>query len=115
MKALKNCIKLGCSVKIYVPSTSNVNETADTSRWVDASMKLLAQEFGGATATQALGAWLSMEKGLVKERVTLVIAYTTSEGISQKIDLIYEFCEKMKKDLSQETIALEINNELYFI
>ena len=53
MKSLKNCIKLDCSVKIYVPSTINVNESFDSQEWVDKSLRLLSGFFMGSTASKA--------------------------------------------------------------
>lgn len=55
MKTLKNCIKLSCSVKIYVPSTINVDKDFDNIEWIDKTMVFLASMFGGSTATNALG------------------------------------------------------------
>ena len=33
MKTLKNCIKLSSQVKIYVPSTTNVTNSFDSTEW----------------------------------------------------------------------------------
>lgn len=115
MKHLKNCICLGSIVKIYVPSTYNINENLDCSAWIDKTLTFLAEKFGGATASEALGAWLSLEKGLVKERITVVFAYTTSNDLSENINSVYDFCIEMKEKLKQESIALEVNGELYFV
>jgi hypothetical protein len=115
MKTLKNCIKLSSQVKIYVPSTLNVNESFDSSQWVDKALSLLSSEFGGATATVALGAWVSSQNELVKEKITLVFSYARQEQLENSIDRIYDFCLAMKLELKQEEIALEVNGELYRI
>jgi len=115
MKTLKNCIKLSSSVKIYVPSTIDVNKDFDNSVWVDATMKLLSQCFGGSTASLALGAWVSSAGQLVKEDVTLVFAYAEQSQLETNIEMIYNFCLDMKTKLGQEAIALEVNNELYLV
>lgn len=115
MKSLKNCVKLSCSVKIYVPSTVNVNESFDSAEWVDKALQLLSNEFGGSTASKALGAWVSNSGELVKENVTMVFSYANQSQLEASINTIYEFCLDMKVKLSQESIALEVNNELYFV
>lgn len=115
MKALKNCIKLGSKVTVYVPATTNVNETFDNSGHVDKTASLLSECFGGATSSPAIGYWLSSSAGLVKENTTVVFAYASEADLTNKIDTVVEWCENMKKDLSQESIALEINGEMYFI
>lgn len=115
MKTLKNCIKLSCSVKIYVPSTISISQFFDSSEWVDKALNLLSVEFGGATSSKALGAWTSQNGELIKENVTIAFAYTSQDKLESKIESIYDFCLDMKKELGQEAIALEINNELYLI
>lgn len=112
---LKNCVKLSCSVRIYVPSTVNVDQAADTGEWVDRSLAFLSECFGGATSTKALGAWVSNNGSLVKEGVTIVFAYATQEKLEERIDNVYSFCLDMKGALSQEAIALEVNGEMYFV
>lgn len=115
MKALKHCIKLSSSIKIFVPSTINVNEIADTQKNVDKTLRFLSSICGGATASNALGTWISSSGELVKEGVTLVIAYTNQSVLEANIEHIIDFCIAMKIELTQEAIAMEINNELYFI
>ena len=115
MKSLKNCLKLSHSIKIYVPSTTNVNQHIDNSSYVDETLKFLSQCFGGATSTKALGAWVSKDGSLIKENITMVFAYATEEKLQLHIDGVYDFCLTMKAYLGQEAIALELNNELYFI
>ena len=115
MRTLKNCIKLSCQVKIYVPSTINTDEEVDTSLWVDRTLFLLSNEFGGATSTKSLGAWISNKGELIKENVTLVFAYAKQNQLEVSIDKIYDFCLHMKSALSQEAIAFEVNGELYLV
>lgn len=115
MKSLKNCVKLSCSVKIYVPSTVNVNQSFDSQEWVDKTLKFLSDEFGGSTASKALGAWVSNRGELVKENVTMAFSYTSQTQLEQSIEKVYDFCLDMKAKLSQEAIALEVNNELYLV
>jgi hypothetical protein len=115
VKTLKNCIKLSSQIKVYVPSTMGIREAFNTIEWVDKSLALLSQEFGGATATSALGAWISNKGELVKEGVTVVFAYARQEQLEHSINKIYDFCLSMKTELAQEAIALEINGEMYLI
>ncbi len=115
MKMLKNCIKLSNSIKIYVPSTINVDKEYYSSVYVERTLAFLSSKFGGSTSTNALGAWVTENGSLVKEKVTIVLSYCDPVGLEEHIESIYEFCLQIKKDLSQEAIALEINNELYLI
>lgn len=115
MKILKNCIKLSCQVKIFVPSTVDVIVDFDSSEWIDKALCLLSEEFGGATASNALGVWQTMQGNLIKEKVTIVFSFARQEQLNDSIEKIHNFCLEMKKSLSQESVALEVNGELYLI
>lgn len=115
MKQLKNCIKLSCSVKIYVPSTFEVTKAINNAEYVDITLEQLSSLFGGATATEAYGAWITAKGTLIKEKVTLVISYTDQQKLETHIDSVYDFCLRLKSDLKQESISLEVNGELYFV
>ena len=116
MKTLKNCIKLGSQVKIFVPSTIKVFRYLESkTHWVDEALSLLSDCFGGATSTKALGAWVSSKGDLIKEDVNLVFAYAQEKQLEENIERIYDFCLDMKKQLEQEAIALEVNGNLYLL
>lgn len=115
MKFLKHCIELSSSVKIYVPSTINVDEKSNNDEWIDITLRFLAKEFGGATACKGVGVWISPNDKLVKEDVMLVLAYTHQDILSASLEKVYDFCLDMKAKLSQQSIAIEINNKMYLI
>ena len=115
MKKLKNLIKLSSKVAIYVPSTVNINCQIDNSKYVEKTGGFLSECFGGATSTKCVGMWMSNSEGLVKEKTTLVFAYCTSEQLEKNIDAVIDYCISLKNELKQESIALEVNGEMYFI
>ena len=115
LKTLENLFKLSSNVKIYVPSTMDVNVSIDASKYVDQTLSFLAELFGGSTDYKALGCWKSVESGLVKEHVEICESYCDQVDLEKHIEKIVEHCEYLKKEMKQEAIALEINNELYFI
>ena len=112
---LQNLFKLSSKVTIIVPATININEEIDNTKQVDETATLLSKCFGGATATQTLGYWTSPTAGLVKEKSTTVFAYCNESDLQNNIDKVIEHCEKLKADMQQDAIALEINGEMYFI
>lgn len=114
-KKLQNAFKLSSRITLYIPATIEVNKEIDNTKYVDQAASLFSQCFGGSTSTPALGYWLSNTQGLVKEKTTIVFAYCNNNQLEQNIDQIVEFCEGLKKEMSQEAIALEINGEMYFI
>ena len=114
-KRLKNLFKLSSRLTVYVPATNNANEIIDNKPYVDTCAALLSDCFGGATSSPALGYWLSASKGLIRENTTIVFAYASEADLQTKLDRVIDYCERLKTELSQESIALELNGEMYFI
>jgi len=114
-KELENCVELSSSVKIYVPSTTSIDIVTDNIEWVNKGLKLLSSLFGGSTSSKALGAWKSTNGDLVQEDITLVFSFCKDKDLQAGFKQIYSFCKEMKEELSQESIALEVNNKLYLI
>jgi len=112
---LTNLFKLSSKITVYVPSTININETIDNAKYVDKIAKLLSECFGGSTSSLALGYWNSPSEGLVKEKTTIVFAYCSEKDLQENIEKVIDTCTELKSELSQDSIALEINGEMYFI
>lgn len=112
---LKNMFKLSSKVTVYVPATVDVNKAIDNTKQVEEVAATLSNLFGGATSTAALGYWISQGQGMVKEKTTLVFAYCEDVKLKTGIKELIDLCEKLKTEMKQEAIAIEINGELYFI
>lgn len=115
MKKLQNCFKLGSKITIYVPSTVDVDKQVSNTKYVSAVAEKLSVLFGGATSTPARGYWVSENGKLVKESTTLVFAYADTQALEKHIDEVVELCEWLRNEMTQETVALELNGEMYFI
>ena len=113
-KALKGLFCLDHNVKIYVPSTIDVNKKIDNSSYVKQALELFSDLFGGATSYDAKGAWLS-KKGLVVEDVKIVESYATKEALEKGLNKVLRYAEKLKRELKQEAVSVEYDNKLYFI
>lgn len=114
-KQLKGLFSLDHNIKIYIPSTINVNEKIDNSKYINEALALFGDSFGGATSYDAIGAWVSEDKGLITEGVKIVESYATREAIEANLTKIIKFGSKLKSELAQEAISLEYDNKLYFI
>ena len=114
-RKLKNLIELGSKIAVYVPSTFSVSEKIDSTEKVEKTLEFLSGKFGGATSTKAIGSQLSNTEGLIKEQVTVCYSFTTSDVLENEIENVLNYCEKLKSDMEQEAISLEINNKLYLI
>lgn len=115
MKSLKFKFDLDSKVAIYVPSTLNVNEQTDNTAQVMNIIRKLSTLFGGATASDAVGGWVSESGETVIEKVKIVYSFCTSEMLKQHISTIIEICEELKNEMSQEAITLEINGQVKFV
>lgn len=109
--------QLGHVVKIYVPSTVNgdipITEDAHE-KFVDEALAQLSGWFGGATAVEGAGAWVDDNKKLIKEKVTIVYAF--AEKLDKAaINQVVDYAKKMKKELGQSTVSLEVDGKMYFI
>lgn len=102
-------------ITLFIPTTVDVDQQVDTSAYVEKAMAFLAERFGGATTKQAQGVWNSSETGLVGETVFLVQTYVTQNDLNTYLDEVVGFIKKIKVELRQEAMALEINKKLTLI
>ncbi len=112
---LNNLTKLPNKVKIYVPSTMNANEQFNPEIHINETLEILSNMFGGSTSTEGTGTWVSEKHGLIKEKITVCESFCDESKLTECIDSVVEYCLKLKKDMGQENISLEVNNELYFV
>lgn len=100
---------------VYIPTTVDVDKTLDTSVYVEKTLAFMGRLFGGATSSQASGVWNSHQAGLVSEVIYLVRSYVKQSDLDKHLGEVLEFVEKMKVDLKQEAMALEVNQKLMLI
>lgn len=114
-KLLKGLFSLDHNIKLYIPSTIDIDKKIDTTIYINEALQLFSSEFGGATSYDAIGAWSSQTLGLVTESVRIIESYATREQIEKSLILIIRYAQKLKTELHQEAISLEYDNKLYFI
>jgi hypothetical protein len=100
---------------IFIPTTINVNQKVDNSRYVQKTLNFLGERFGGATSEEAQGIWNSQEIGLVGERLFKVHTYASSSDLKRHLDDVVDYVKRIKIELKQEAMALEINQKLTLI
>ena len=115
MKIQKFKYDLDSKVSIYVPSTVNVNEPTDNRQQVIAVIRQLSTMFGGATASDAVGGWVSESGETVVEHVTIVYAFCKSNDLNDHFDEVLQICEALKDEMKQEAVTLEINGQCKFV
>lgn len=105
---------LGHSVAIYVPSTTDVNKQADNAQWVDKVQSTLSELFGGNTAHNASGAWMSPDFGLVREDVVICQSFA-DDLTDDNLQTVYDLANLVKSGMSQEAVSVEIDGTLYLV
>ncbi|MCP1124242.1 DUF3574 domain-containing protein [Bacillus sp. AFS018417] len=112
--ALKGQFHLDNVVKIYVPSTYNVDQPIDNTPYVNKSLETFSKMFGGATAIEGTGAWVGDNNQLIKEKVTIV--YSFAENLNKKtINEVVAYAKSLKEEMKQSSVSLEVNGKMYFI
>lgn len=115
MKKLKYAFDLDCKIAIYVPSTVNVDEACDNTAMRLHVMRELSAMFGGATSTQACGAWIDSAGNTVIEHVDIVYSFCTSSQARTHFEKVLALCEHIKREMAQEAVTLEYNGQVKFV
>ena len=108
---------LNQKVSIYVPSTTNVNTANENlhKELVVMTLTRLSKLFGGATAIQAKGGWVSDAVGLVLEDITIVYAFSDAESLTRNMGEVYDIARTICENASQECVSVETPNGLEFV
>jgi hypothetical protein len=118
MEALSSLFSLPHSVSVVVPSTIDVDSMMDASE-VEATVNSVVRDmsllFGGATATKGRGGWVSNDLGLVTEDVTIVESSCTEDALNAHIKTVISMCVRLKKEMTQESIALKVDGKLFLV
>lgn len=113
-KQLRALFPLSQKVRLYVPSTVNIDEAIDNTEHVEQTLKMFGELFGGATSYEALGAWNGSNGKLIQESVTIVESYANKLGSKDIMQLIV-YAKQLCKNMSQDAIAVEVNGSMGFI
>ena len=109
------------NVKIYVPSTTNINLFGrsfsvykNNNKKVKELQVEFSRMFGGCTTYQANGSFIMDNGKLVNEKIMIIQSFINELNDTQ-IEQLKLICERLRIEFNQQTISLEINNELMFV
>ncbi len=102
-------------ISLYIPSTLEADKSTDTTLYVEQTLAFLGKLFGGATTSQARGIWNSADAGLVSETIHIVRSFITQADLDRHLPEILDYMERLKHELKQEAMALEINQKFMLI
>lgn len=112
---LAGACKLDHRVSIYVPGTQGPATAADNAAQVERVAAEFSRMFGGATAQESTGFWMSDTAGLVRESVTIVYANCTAEQLREHLPDVLTLAQQIKAEMQQEALSCEIGSTLYII
>lgn len=108
-------ITLPQRVALYVPSTTDTDKPTDNAAQVERVARDFCGWFGGATAQESTGFWMSDTAGLVREAVTIVYAACTAAQLREHLPEVLQLAQQIKAEMQQEAVSAEINGTLYII
>jgi len=71
--------------------------------------------YGGCTKVEAIGSYKSKKENDVAYNIHELFIYAYMPENSLDEQELYDLCSGCCKELRQDTIAIEVNNEMYFI
>lgn len=108
-------ITLPQRVALYVPGTQGPATTTDNAAQVERVAREFCGWFGGATAQQSAGYWLSESAGLVREAVTIVYAACTAAQLRDRLPDVLTLAQQIKAEMQQEAVTITIDQKMYII
>jgi hypothetical protein len=105
-------------VAITLPGTDHGKPVEDSviANLVNLTMRMLSRWFGGCTALEAKGAWVSESSGqLVAEPVVIVYSYCDDEALAKHRKDVEGWAAQVATQLGQECVAVEWPEGLDFI
>lgn len=108
-------LELTHRVAVYVPGTQGVSAAADNTAQVRKIAAAMSGYFGGATAQEVTGYWMSERAGLVAESVTIVYAACTKAQRDAHLPQVLELAQDIKREMQQEAVSVELDGTLYII
>lgn len=108
-------LELPQRVALYVPGTQGPATATDNAAQVERVARDFCGWFGGATAQESTGFWMSGTAGLVRESVTIVFAACTAAQLREHLPDVLQLAQQIKAEMQQEAVSTEINGTLYII
>ncbi len=108
-------VELPQRVALYVPGTQGPATATDNAAQVERVARRFCEMFGGATAQESTGFWMSDTAGLVREAVTIVFAACTAAQLREHLPDVLTLAQQIKDEMQQEAVSVEINGALYII
>lgn len=112
---MQQAVTLPQRVALYVPGTQGPDTATDNAAQVERVAAEFSRMFGGATAQESTGFWMSDTAGLVRETVTIVYANCTAEQLRDRLPDVLTLAQQIKAEMQQEAVTITIDQKMYII
>jgi len=102
-------------IGIYIPTTTDIEQQSHVSACVEKTLSFMRKTFGSAIQEQVQGVWNSQDSGLVENDIHLIKSFCSQPALDKYMGEVVDYVESLKRDLQQETMALEVNQKLMLI
>ena len=110
---MQQAVTLPQRVALYVPGTQGADTATDNAAQVERVAAEFSRMFGGATAQESNGFWMSNTAGLVRETVTIVYANCTADQLRERLPDVLTLAQQIKREMAQDAVSAEITGTLY--
>jgi hypothetical protein len=97
-------------IRMLIPSTMNLDQSCDTSHYVQTANELLSKIFGGDICKNFTGFYQSDDGRLIGESVFEIEAWMTEEQLWEHLAQLEQFIFRLLTELNQEAVFIVINN-----
>src|SRR4030042_2802163 len=104
------------NLKLYFPSVDKNNnpiENGLSTKVYQALCKDICSVSGGLTVTPCAGMYINASGKLIQDDISLISVYT--DQLDKMIKIMHENAMIILKSLNQESVMIEVNNQLEFI
>lgn len=109
-------IELESKVELYVPGTTDINHTIDTSAYVQRVVTLFCQWFGGASVSKVNGYYIVASTGeLVPECTHIVWSFCQTKDLVLHSPSVISLAQDICRELKQESVAVVINGTMSLV
>jgi hypothetical protein len=115
---LKATFELPLELVVYVPSTTTADKKISDKEFdsrIDYVETYLSDLFGGYSATEVEGGYVSDEKGLIQEDVMKVTAFGQVDNFEDKFNQLLHQVKIWCEEWGQESIGFEFEGDLFYI
>jgi ribosomal protein L39E len=116
---LSESFVLPIEMAVYVPSTKGADETISQMEFmsrIKETEEYLSELFGGYSKVDIDGGYVSETKGLIKEDVAKVVAFSQDDDfLTNKLPRLIQRIVLWCKDWTQESIGFELEGDLFYV